>query len=143
MKTGLKLFLILSAGLFFTFSCRDVENRQTTDSPSKTENLSKTEATPETKPTLDELAEARNIFMEKCVRCHKEDGTGGKTNIDGVEIRVPNFRSERMKREPDDDFIKAITKGIPDEGMPSFKEELSQEQIKQLVAFIRKEFQGK
>ncbi len=109
----------------------------------KTESLSDTRAMPESNPTLDELAEARNIFMEKCVRCHKEDGTGGKTYIDDIEIRVPNFRSERMKREPDDDFIKAITKGIPDEGMPSFEKELSQEQIKQLVAFIRKEFQGK
>jgi mono/diheme cytochrome c family protein len=112
-----------------------VENKQQV--PTQTVENAKTQ------DSLDNLAEARELFSEKCVRCHKEDGTGGKTNIDGVEIRVPNFRSERMKKEPDEDFIKAIRNGIPDEGMPSFKNELNDAQIKKLVEFIRKEFQGK
>jgi mono/diheme cytochrome c family protein len=90
---------------------------------------------------LDELADARKLFSEKCARCHKEDGSGGKVVIDGEELRVPNFASEKMKKEPDKEFIEVIKNGIPDEGMPSFKKELTEEQIKDLVNFIRKEFQ--
>lgn len=142
MRNSLKISVLLLLLCIFAFSCGkhavnqlDVENKQQV--PTQTVENAKTQ------DSLDNLAEARELFSEKCVRCHKEDGTGGKTNIDGVEIRVPNFRSERMKKEPDEDFIKAIRNGIPDEGMPSFKNELNDAQIKKLVEFIRKEFQGK
>lgn len=130
MKKALKLLLVIFA-FFLFFSCNN--NQET---PRDTFSVNETNSA-----QPDELAEARKIYMEKCVKCHKEDGTGGKTMIDGIQIRVPNFRSEKMKKEPDSDFIKAIKNGIPDEGMPSFKDELNEEQIKQLVNFIRKEFQ--
>ncbi len=144
MRNSLKISVLLFLLCIFAFSCgKDAVNQLATENKQQYQVQTPSAENAKMPDTLDNLAEARELFSEKCVRCHKEDGTGGRTNIDGVEIRVPNFRSERMKREPDEDFIKAITNGIPDEGMPSFKNELNDAQIKKLVEFIRKEFQGK
>ncbi|RMG03687.1 MAG: cytochrome c [Acidobacteria bacterium] len=144
MRNRLKISVLLLLLCIFAFSCgKDAVNQLSTENKQQNQVQTPPAENAKMPDTLDDLAEARELFSEKCVRCHKEDGTGGRTNIDGVEIRVPNFRSERMKKEPDEDFIKAIRNGIPDEGMPSFKDELNDAQIKKLVEFIRKEFQGK
>ncbi|MCS6874963.1 MAG: cytochrome c [Acidobacteriota bacterium] len=144
MKKTIKFILIIFAfALFFSCSKEEREITKSVDSTNTTNNAPTAVNSPSAKALEDELAEARKIFSEKCVKCHKEDGTGGKMEIDGMKVRVPNFHSEKMKKEPDSDFIKAIKNGIPDDGMPAFKDELTEEQIKQLVAFIRKEFQQK
>ena len=65
-----------------------------------------------TTPPADELAEAKKIYSEKCVRCHKEDGSGGKTEIDGVTIKAENLTTDKMIKEPDSEYIEAIEKGI-------------------------------
>ena len=46
-----------------------------------------------------------------------------------------------MKKESDEEYIEYMVKGIPDEGMPSFKDDLSDEEMKEVVRFIRKEIQ--
>ncbi len=46
-----------------------------------------------------------------------------------------------MVKEPDEEYIEYMTKGIPDEGMPSFKDILNKEEMEGVVKFIRKEIQ--
>jgi mono/diheme cytochrome c family protein len=86
---------------------------------------------------------AKNIFIKTCVKCHKEDGTGGVTVFEDTTIKAPNFTSDKMKNEDDAEFIKTIENGEKEDGMPAFKGKLSDEEIKNLVKFIRREFQGK
>ena len=141
-----KLCLCLSAVGLFIFACA---GNQTTNSSNTTNraaantsspaNASTDTATPTAAP--DELASAKKIFLDKCVRCHKEDGTGGETDIDGRKIKAPNFTSDKLKKEPDAEFIEAIEKGFPEDGMPAFKGKISDDEIKNLVKLIRKEFQ--
>ena len=140
-----KMCLCLSAIGLFIFACA---GNQTTTSNSTNRAAANTNspsnsavntATPTAAP--DELASAKKIFLDKCVRCHKEDGTGGETNIDGRKIKAPNFTSDKLKKEPDAEFIEAIEKGFPDDGMPGFKGKISDDEIKNLVKLIRKEFQ--
>ncbi len=40
-------------------------------------------------------------------------------------------------------YIKYITEGVPSKGMPAFKKILSEAEIKDVVKFIRAEFQSK
>lgn len=145
-----KTCLLLSAISVFIFAC---SNSQTTNTPNTTANSPATnanlpsknvsDATTNTQPTAatDELASARKIYNDRCVRCHKEGGIGGETDIDGTKVKAPNFTSDRMKKEPDSEFIDAITNGIADDGMPAFKGKLTDAEIKSLVQLIRKDFQ--
>src|SRR5215213_3952977 len=136
----IKLCLCLSAIGLFIFACSEnkTANSNTTNIVVTNTNTA-TNAAPTAAP--DELASAKKIYLDKCVRCHKEDGTGGKTEIDGVKINAPNLTSDKLKKEPDSEFIEAIEKGFPDDGMPAFKGKISDAEIKNLVKLIRKEFQ--
>src|SRR5215213_4405000 len=129
-----KLCLSLSAIGLFIFACS--ENKTAT---TNTTNVTVTNAAPTAAP--DELASAKKIYLDKCVRCHKEDGSGGKTDIDGTKINAPNFANDKLKKRPDSEFIEGIEKGFPDDGMPAFKGKISDAEIKNLVKLIRREFQ--
>ena len=48
-----------------------------------------------------------------------------------------------MKKEEYSEWIEVIEHGEKDEGMPAFGDKLNDEDIKNLVKFIRREFQGK
>lgn len=130
--------ILLSISLFF-FACTETENTKTT--PANGANkIANTQ--PTAQPTAaDEFASTRKIYTEKCARCHKDDGSGGKTEIDGTTINAENLTTDKMKKEPDAEYIEHITDGIPGEGMPAFKGKLTEQEIKDVVAFIRKEFQ--
>jgi len=123
----------------FVFACSQATNTNNV--------VDKVKATPNSPPswtaTPDELADARKLYGEKCVKCHKEDGTGGFSTVDGKRIKAADFKSNSMKKETEEDLAAEIRDGVEDEGMPSFAKELNAEQIKSLVKFIRKEFQGK
>lgn len=90
-----------------------------------------------------ELAAASETFKTICAKCHQESGEGGDVTINGKKLKVPNFKTERMKNDSDEDFIDAVANGIPEDGMPAFKDRLNEEQIKNLVQYIRTDIQGK
>lgn len=144
----LKLSFILSAVTLFIFAC--AENKTT--SPANTTMVTTTNPAANTaivnlntqpSAAMDEMISTKKIYTEKCVRCHKEDGTGGKVEIDGTTLKAENFTADKMKNMSDAKYINYIENGVPDEGMPAFKGKLSDDEIKNLVKFIRTEFQGK
>ncbi len=151
----LKFGFILSALTLFIFAC--AENKPT--SPANTIIVTNTNSSANAnKPAantaivnlnaqpsakMDEMASTKKIYTEKCVRCHKEDGTGGKVEIDGTTLNAEDFTEDKMKNMSDAKYIGYIENGVPDEGMPAFKGKLSDTEIKNLVKFIRSEFQGK
>jgi len=59
---------------------------------------------------------------------------------DGTKLRVPSLREGHAMRHPDSDFEKQIKEG--GDGMPAFKDKLNQQQVDELIKFIRAEFQG-
>lgn len=89
----------------------------------------------------NDTASGRKIYMEICAKCHKENGTGGKVTIEGETINAENLTSDHAKKESDEDFFKAIKNGIADEGMPAFKDRLSDAEINNVINFIRQEIQ--
>ena len=135
-----KISLILSAFALFIFACSQTNPADT--KPSNNPTVASNNATQPAAKT-DELASSKRIFTEKCVKCHKEDGTGGASTIDGAKIKAPNFTSERLKNKDDAEYVENIKNGETEDGMPAFKGELNDEQIKNLVKFIRRDFQGK
>ncbi len=137
----LKIGLILMAVTIFIFAC--AENKKT-NSNNVVANV-QINATTNIQPTatMDETASAKKIYVDNCAKCHKEDGTGGKVVIDGETIKATNLTSERSKKDNDEEIFGNIKDGVVDEGMPAFKNKLSDEEIKNVVKFIRKDLQGK
>lgn len=79
-----------------------------------------------------------------CMKCHGTDGKG-ETKA-GKKLRVKDYTDAAVQEKMTDaEMIKTITEGVTAEGgkekMKSYKDELSADEIKDLVAFIRK-FKG-
>ncbi|MGI8670127.1 MAG: c-type cytochrome [Aridibacter sp.] len=133
-----KLVLILAAIALFVIACTQTEKIENTavNNANTTAN-----ATTEASATQDELALGGKLYKDNCAKCHKEDGTGGKVEIEGKTLDADNLISDKMKKMPDEKYIKYITNGIPDEGMPAFKDVLSEDEIKAVIKYIREELQ--
>ncbi len=138
-----KLLFVTVAFAILVAACGNTANNSTTSTTNTAKNTAPSASPTAAVPTPDELAAAKKIFSEKCVGCHKENGTGGEKDVDGVKIKVPDLTSEKMKNEPDNDFIDIINNGDKEEGMPAFKGKISEQEIKDLVKLIRKEIQKK
>ncbi|MFQ5863443.1 MAG: c-type cytochrome [Candidatus Brocadiales bacterium] len=85
--------------------------------------------------------DAASLFKTHCIPCHGEDGRGtdlGKqlaAMAEGVEF--PDFTdAEWQARKTDERMIEQIKNGSPDR-MFSFKDKLSEEEIRALVAYVR------
>ena len=91
--------------------------------------------------TPDPFEKAYLNFQQNCQECHGEKGQGGTVEIKGRKLKVPSLRDGHALDHPDEKFVKQITEG--DDEMPAFKDKLSPAEINELVAFIRKELQGK
>ncbi len=139
MKTA-KIMLVVLTLTIFVLACTRTESPDNGSNES-TVNGSETNAESVTPEKTDELASARKLYSDNCVKCHKEDGTGGEVEILGKTLDAEDFTTEKMKKESDAEYIEHITDGVEDEGMPSFKDQLSAEEIKDVVRFIREELQ--
>lgn len=104
-------------------------------------NTSRAAASPSPTPSVDQLATARANYKKNCEACHGEAGTGGLVKVEKKQIKVASLKADHAIKHTDGELSKTITAG--EEEMPAFKDKLSQQEIADLVRFIRKEFQGK
>ena len=95
---------------------------------------------PETAP-VDLMAQGRKLYSDNCAACHKQDGKGGKVTIEGKTINPDDLTSAKIKNLADDKIYGYIYKGIEEDGMPSFKDKLSEAEIREVVKFLRAEIQ--
>jgi cytochrome c6 len=76
-----------------------------------------------------------------CTKCHGADGKG-QTKV-GKKLQLKDYTDAKVQAEmKDEEMIKTITEGVKDkagkEKMKAYKDELSGDEIKDLVAFVRK-----
>jgi mono/diheme cytochrome c family protein len=80
---------------------------------------------------------AESLYQAKCASCH---GARGETReIGGREI--PGLKSVRAIAYTDERLAQWIREGGV--GMPPYRNQLTDEQIRELVRFIRQDLQGK
>lgn len=104
-------------------------------------NSSPPPSSPVAQPPVDLMATGRKLYTDNCAICHKESGKGGKVEIEGRSISPDDLTGEKIKKMPDDRIYKYIFDGIADEGMPAFKDKLSEAEIREVVRYIRSELQ--
>ena len=76
-----------------------------------------------------------------CTKCHGDDGKG-QTKV-GKKLQLKDYTDAKVQAEmKDEEMIKVITAGVTDkagkEKMKAYKDELSADEIKDLVAHVRK-----
>ncbi len=70
------------------------------------------------------------LFLEYCVKCHGQDGTGNTPK--GKQLMARDFTdAEWQSSKKDDQLIKQVTQGSED--MPAFGKKLTKDQIESLV----------
>lgn len=85
-------------------------------------------------------APASENWGNLCASCHGEDGKAQTKS--GKKLKLRDYTDAKVQAElKDDEMLKAITDGVKIDGkekMKSFKDEISADEIKDLVAFVRK-----
>jgi mono/diheme cytochrome c family protein len=98
-------------------------------------------AGPAAAATPDPLARAQVNYAKNCEPCHGPNGEGGPVKVDNKTIKVPSLKADHAIKHTDDQITKMITNG--EEAMPAFKDKMSQQEIADMVKFVRAHFQGK
>ena len=91
--------------------------------------------------TLGLAAPVTENWENHCTKCHGEDGKG-QTKV-GKKLQAKDYTDAKVQAEMKDaDMIKATLEGVFDkagkERMKAYKDELSADEVKALVAYIRK-----
>ncbi len=98
-------------------------------------------AAPSAAASVDEFATAKANYQKHCEGCHGPEATGGLVKVDNKQIKVPSLKAEHAMKHTDDQITKMITNG--EEEMPAFKDKMTQQEIAQMVRYVRKSIQGK
>jgi mono/diheme cytochrome c family protein len=80
---------------------------------------------------------ARQLFKRNCAVCHGPEGRGKQIGT----LSVPSLREGRAATDPDERLFRQIHDG--GNGMPPFKYTLTDEQIGDLLRFVRGDLQGR
>lgn len=95
----------------------------------------------ETKRRSIVIAESKSyeasLFRQNCAICHGQEADGKEIN----GVLIPSLRYGDAANKSEDEIYLQIKEGkLP---MPSFKNQLTDDEIKRMVKFIRHDLQGK
>jgi quinohemoprotein ethanol dehydrogenase len=79
----------------------------------------------------------RELFARNCATCHGPQGEGKQIGT----LQVPSLRAGRAAEDPDARLLSQIHDG--GNGMPPFKFTLTDDEIQELLRYVREEIQGK
>lgn len=80
------------------------------------------------------LERGAGVYARSCASCHGSPGMPGRSR--GFKIKPPNLGNRALQRRLSDaDLVRTIRKGRGE--MPSFGRMLSQEELNQLVVYLR------
>jgi len=139
MKLKFLLAAIVVSTFFGAMSCSS-ESRSTNSNTGSLSNGNGAAANTQNSSVTavhDDLATGRDLYVKNCADCHKESGEGGPTVIDGRKMKPDNLTDDRRKKLSDDKYLKFMVDGIEDEGMPSFKDKMSEAEMREVVRYIR------
>jgi Cytochrome C oxidase, cbb3-type, subunit III len=85
--------------------------------------------------------EAKQLYADACASCHGDDGKGQVSGL-GVTVELPDFTWCAFNSEESDrDWSLVVAEGGPAAGrseqMPSFHGALTEQQINQVIAYVR------
>ena len=137
--TKLLVCLTVIAGCLLIYACGGTATNTSSNTivSNATSTVNTATVHPESTVAGDDLAKGRDLYNQYCSKCHKETGEGGPTVVDGRKMKPDNLTDDRRKKLSDDKYVDTMVKGIEDEGMPSFKDKMSEAEMREVVRYIR------
>ncbi|MDT7809694.1 MAG: quinohemoprotein ethanol dehydrogenase [Acidobacteriota bacterium] len=89
----------------------------------------------ESKPASIGGDQTRVLFERNCATCHGPHGEGKQLGT----MNIPSLRAGAPVTDPDERLVQQVHDG--GKGMPPFKYTLTDEQIQDLIRFVREEIQ--
>ncbi|MGA7668936.1 MAG: CopD family protein [Nitrolancea sp.] len=89
------------------------------------------------KMTASSVVTGQSIFSQNCVECHGENGFGDGPKAASLNPPPADFHARHLDDHTDLQLFQWIQNGIPGTAMPSFKGKLTDDQIWNLVNFVR------
>ena len=134
----LKIFIVLGA-LSIAGACGNPGPANTTvnNAAANGTNAASASTPATTASPTDEVARGKTLYEQNCAGCHKEDGTGGEITIEGKSIDPDDLTSDKIKKMDDAEITRYIHDGIEDDGMPAFKDQLTETEIREVVKYVR------
>lgn len=128
----IKFVTILVSAAMFAVACG-----QATNTSNSRTNAANTSATPAQTPIVSRAPDGKELYALNCMICHKETGKGGKLTVEGKAINPDDLTHDKFKKMADEKIIGYVTNGVEDEGMPAFKDKMTPEEIRAVVAHVR------
>src|SRR6266581_6816590 len=79
--------------------------------------------------TASEVGEGRQLFIANCAVCHGPDGD----SVPGVDLGHGKFK----RASSYDNLVEIVSAGVPGTAMPAFSKELSDIEMRTIVAYFR------
>lgn len=83
-----------------------------------------------------DMAKAKQVFLDKCAKCHGESGKGDGPKAKTLKKKPADYTDKaKMSKVTDEELKKEIMEGK--KPMPSFKNKLDEATVDDLIAYIR------
>jgi mono/diheme cytochrome c family protein len=86
---------------------------------------------------LSPIDKGKRLYQRNCVRCHGPALDGKGPDATSSSVPPANFRTYLSRIKDDVEFEKTIKEGKRFLGMHSWKDTLSDEQVRDLITYIR------
>jgi mono/diheme cytochrome c family protein len=96
-------------------------------------------------PSAEQIEAGKRVYFTKCVWCHGVEGSGDGPGADRLWPRPRNFNQGTFKIRhtasgelplPQQDLFQTVTHGLPGSAMPSWEGILTDEQRRNVIAFV-------
>jgi mono/diheme cytochrome c family protein len=83
------------------------------------------------------VEQGRRIYETRCLDCHGPQGRGDGVKAPFLSPRPGNLVSAATAAKSDKDLLNVIANGRPRTAMPAWKDQLSEEEQRQVLRYIR------
>ena len=93
-------------------------------------------------PTTEVLASGKQIYQQNCVSCHGDTGRGDGPAARALPGLPADFTQQHFSMHTDAEVYGWIKGGKPGTAMPGFGDALDDEQVWQVITYIRQFYEG-
>ena len=84
-----------------------------------------------------DAVQGKAIYERLCITCHGAQGKGDGSASKMLTPPPADLTSPKITSKPDGDLLQAIQNGRPPTTMPAFKGQLSEQQMHDILAYVR------
>jgi mono/diheme cytochrome c family protein len=81
--------------------------------------------------------EGESVYRTNCLNCHGAKGQGDGPVADSLTPRPADLTSEMVQKKSEKELLTIIRDGKPGTSMPSWKGELSDQHMQDVLAYLR------